>query len=534
VSLAASETTRPPGRWTAHVEVVRHAAARHETLLGAAAVTAIALAAYLLHLLGDVGFWDTGAFQAAAPTLGLVHPTGYPTYLLLGWLFTTLVPLGNAALEMNLLGALSGALAVGAVHVLARELRSGTIVAAAAALTFGLTAAFWRTSIRADPHPLHVLLALAVILLLLEWHGRGHPYRLLAIATALYGLSLGNHLLAAVLAPALGAFVLAAEPGIVRRIRRLAGLALALLAGAAVYLYIPLRAAAGPAIHHDYAPTTWDLFWRYVLGRDFGSGMGFLTTDGPAIAAGRFGAFFNSLVDGSSLAVAVGLLLLGLGGLVVVARRDWRIALLLGLAGGLTLYAALTYVNADIERYYFLPLALLAALAACGAQALLDRAAAAQPEMATAGVALLLVPAALAWTNADHATARTARCYADATLAAVAPRAIVMSWWSYATPLWYALHVDGERPDVEVVLGDATIPAELERRFPDGRPIYLIQHEAQLEEIRRRYLLEPVKACGETLQRVVGPRPGELTKRARADEPRTGARAGTTPTGRLL
>jgi hypothetical protein len=486
----------------------RRFAARHETPLGALGVTTIALVAYLLHLLGDVGFWDTGAFQAAAPTLGLVHPTGYPAYLLLGWLFTTVMPLGNPALEMNLLGAISGALAVGAVHILARQLGSSTVIAAAAALTSGLAAAFWRTSIRADPHPLHVLLGLAVIALLLEWHRRDHPFRLLAAAAVLYGLSLGNHLLAALLAPAVGVFVLVAEPGIVRRFRDLAGLALALLAGAAVYLYVPLRAAAEPAVQHDYAPTTWDLFWRYVLGRDFGSSMGFLTVDGPAIAAARLGAFFDSLAQGTSLAIAVGLVVLAGVGLVAVGRRDWRVALLLGLAGGLTLYAALTYVNADIERYYFLPLAVLAALAGRGAQALLDRAVAAQPEMAAAALALLLVPAALAWTNADGVSARSARCYADAALATVAPRAVVMSWWSYATPLWYAQHVNGQRPDVEVIVGDRSIPAEVDRRFADGRPIYLVQRDAQLDEIGQRFVLEPVRACGETLQRVVAPRTG--------------------------
>ena len=32
-----------------------------------------------------VGFWDTGEFQTVLPILGTAHPTGYPTYVLLGW-----------------------------------------------------------------------------------------------------------------------------------------------------------------------------------------------------------------------------------------------------------------------------------------------------------------------------------------------------------------------------------------------------------------------------------------------------------------
>jgi len=84
------------------------------------AVVLVALAAFSWRLLEDVGFWDTAIFQAAPPTLGLTHPTGFPTFNLLGWLWTTLLPLGNAAYEMNLFTAVTGALAVGMVYVVSR------------------------------------------------------------------------------------------------------------------------------------------------------------------------------------------------------------------------------------------------------------------------------------------------------------------------------------------------------------------------------------------------------------------------------
>ena len=40
---------------------------------------------------------DSGEFQFAAPLLGLAHPTGYPLYLILGKLWTVLVPWGDVA-----------------------------------------------------------------------------------------------------------------------------------------------------------------------------------------------------------------------------------------------------------------------------------------------------------------------------------------------------------------------------------------------------------------------------------------------------
>ena len=52
----------------------------------------------------DVGYWDTGEFQTVLPILGTAHPTGYPTYVLLGFVANILLaPLGEPAFRMNVL-----------------------------------------------------------------------------------------------------------------------------------------------------------------------------------------------------------------------------------------------------------------------------------------------------------------------------------------------------------------------------------------------------------------------------------------------
>ena len=50
---------------------------------------------------------------------GFAHPTGYPLYLMLGWLWTHLVPIRDPAFRMNLFSALWGGVAVGLVALLA-------------------------------------------------------------------------------------------------------------------------------------------------------------------------------------------------------------------------------------------------------------------------------------------------------------------------------------------------------------------------------------------------------------------------------
>ena len=59
---------------------------------------------------------DGGELLAAAKTLGIPHPPGYPTYTLLLRGFATLVPLGDFAYRGNLLSAVMASGAVLAVY----------------------------------------------------------------------------------------------------------------------------------------------------------------------------------------------------------------------------------------------------------------------------------------------------------------------------------------------------------------------------------------------------------------------------------
>jgi hypothetical protein len=478
--------------------------------VAAIGVSLAALAAFVWRLLPDVGFWDTAIFQSAPPVLGLTHPTGFPTYLLVGWAWVHLLPFLVPATALNLMTAIAGALAVGLVFVLAARLGAGVLPAAAGALAVGYTAIFWRTAARADPHPLHVLLALGVLLLLLEWDRR-RDWRLLAGAALVFGLGMGNHALTVMLVPGIAVFVLTARPRVLREPRTVAIAALTLAAGLLVYVYVPLRAAANPPIHHDYAPTTWTLFWRYVLGQDFAGSMGFLSVDGPAAAVRDLAVFAGRFGDALTPPIAIGLAWLGLvGAVALVARGSYRSAWLLLATAGLTLYARLTYANGEIERYTLFPIAVLGALAAVGAQKVWDYIRDARPALHRGSLrwipgVLLLAPLALLPINADHASSMSARCYVDAVVADLPARAYLVSWWSMSTPIWYAQAVEGSRPDVEVVNADSTAPDEVGRRWGEGRPIYLVESSDNAQRVRDGgFTLEKTSFCGFDAWRVTG------------------------------
>ena len=494
--------------------------------LGAAlevvAVVLVALAAFSWRMLADVGFWDTAVFQAAPPVLGLTHPTGFPTFNLLGWLWTTVLPLGTAAFEMNLLTAVTGALAVGMVYLIARQLAAGRLLAAGVALGCGLMVVWWRTAARADPHPLHVLLALVVVSLLLAWN-RGRRPRMLAAAALVFGLGIGNHMLMAMLAPGVGLYVLTARPSVFREPRTIGAAVLGLLAGLAVYLYVPLRAAANPPIRYDYNPTTMDDLVRYVLGRDFAGQMAFFGADGPGVAWRELGTFWQHLGEGFTVPIAmlyVALAAVGFGSLLV--DRSWRTAWLLGSTGGLTLYARLTYQNGDLERYSLYPVAVLGILAAVGAERLwrrLTRVPGGEPMSVgrrawTPGGAVvrvlpgvaLVVPLLLVSLNADRVGIADSRCYLTEAAAEAPADTAVVSWWSMTTPLWYGQAVEGVRPDMVVMSAGSTVAQEIARFQAEGRPVVIVQLDKEVELARAAgFPMEPLDWCGVTAWLITGP-----------------------------
>jgi hypothetical protein len=426
--------------------------------------------------------------------------------MLLGHLFVTLVPFGDPAFRMNLLGAITGASAVASMYVLARGFSVGPIIAAAASLTLGLEQAFWRTSVRADPHPLHLVLALLLIGLVLAWHRRGHPFGLVALAAFISGLALGNHLLTALLAPGLVVFVISCQPGLLQRPLRLVKLAGAALAGAAIYVYVPIDATLKAPLTVDYSPDTWSEFWRYVFGGDFHTGMGFLTLDGPAHAVAGLPTFIGNLGAEFTIPIVITLLGLAAAGCLVLAIHGRRELALLLLCGGLTLYAALTFDDSDIERYYFVPIAVVILLAAIGAQELLsvDRASEALRRTArVAPVLALVVPVGLASWNLGRVQPTSAQCFATTFLRDVRPHAGIVSWWGYSTPLWYEIQVSGVRRDVSVWNGLDGATGQVAEWFGE-RPVYVIQPDQTISTLAADYALVRHDACGFGYYEVTG------------------------------
>ena len=486
-------------------------------------------------LLPGLGLWDTGEFQVVAPVLGTAHPTGYPSYVLLGWLASLLLtPFGEPALRMNLLSAITLGVAAGLTVVLVGRLTGRVLVGVAAGALLALTPIPWRVGSFADPHILHLALVAGLLGLLVGWEarvrsGRADVDRWLVGAAALYGVALGNQALTLLLAPGIALFVLAVEPRVWLRRAQLGRCILALVGVTALlYLELPIRAAMGAPLVYGH-PATWDGFWYVVLAQQF---TGSLT--GPfSDLAGKAGALVGLARDQfGPLAALIP------AGLLVTAVRRPRYALLTGTWLVVTCWFAVSYTNADIERYYLGPILIAISWLAVAAGAVIDAlevqllvplddtgmrpagirsAALSLVTSVVVGLALVAPAVSAAPTTrlgVDQSADTRAADWSRWTFGVVKPDAVLVTWWGFSTPLWYRQVILGERPDVRVIddrtrldenLGsvDEVIRANLGRGA-----VYLVRRAEDTLDVEQRWQVEVVLDPDGTqpLLRVVGPR----------------------------
>jgi hypothetical protein len=326
-------------------------------LIAPLAAAVVTLYLVIPTLLPGVANWDTAEFQTVGPVLGTAHPTGYPSYVILGWIASIMLqPFGDPAHRMNLLQAITAAVAVAGAVGIVQLLTGRRWIALATGLMLGCSQLFWRLATHADPHMFHLALVAVLFLLPLTWDKRRrgadpqivrHADWWLVAAASVYGIAVANHSLALLLPPAIGLFVLAADWRVVLRWRTVLACVVVLAATVTVlFLELPIRAAMNAPLVYGH-PDTWSGFTYVVLAEQFRGSL----VDPLGNLSTKAGAVIN-LISGWLGPIGI-LAVIGLGTSLV--RRP-RYAILSGLSALATCVFAASYANADIERYYLVPL----------------------------------------------------------------------------------------------------------------------------------------------------------------------------------
>lgn len=427
----------------------------------------IAFALYVFTLAPGLQPADGGEFQLVAARFGVAHPPGYPLYSFLGGLFVR-VPLGpNPAWRLNLFSAVTAAATLALVSHTGRRITGSATAGLLAALTLGSATTFWATATTASIRPLAAFFTALSLFALTSsdftfhvhlFHRRRttqaqatrftfHVSRATLFAIAV-GFGIAHHA-SLVFMGAVGLiYLLLVDPALLHQPRRWLAPVVALVLTQLVWLYLPLRDAAGAPL----APgnlTTFDGLAQHILARGFAGDM--FAFASPEHLPDRL-AFLPALLRFQFNDV---LLLASLAGALLLLRHDPRRFVL--LAGGFALhtFVTLTYrapQTVEYEMPAYVALALLAGQVGGWARAQGGKWASCKSLVVAAILVGGVFNAASAWPSfRDLSRQDDARQYAESLLRAVPDEGVVLSNWHWATPIWYLQRVEKVRPDIEAI-----------------------------------------------------------------------------------
>ncbi len=444
-------------------------------------------------------FWeDSATFSMAAATLSIPHSPGFPLWVLVGKLFTWLVP-HNPARATNLMCGFFGAGAVALFYLYAHktlarlngsffgEENQGRIYSAptialtalGAALVFAFSQTVWLQAVRAEVYSLQLVLTLSALFIALSLDVTERPTRYFLLAAFLWGLSATVHpLLSVSVLPGfliMGCFKSANWRKEISKWGWAIGL---IMLAATVYLFLPVRSAQDPYLNWNQ-PDNWERFWAAVTRS--GSWQASVASTSSNLSYPNMMRLTIFMLLEYSLAFW-GLVVLGILALAHYLPRVGLGIFVLLLSNFLvTLWAAeFSPWNLDILGYLSFGAGLAVLSAAVGLLRafvwLYGRLPRLSPKVRWAVPILTLIFGLFwvekNWAGADLRESRWPQKIAGESLASLPPNAVVIySSDRLLTSALYQQGALGQRPDVAILLTnvfiDSLLRGRVRRHYPD-------------------------------------------------------------------
>ncbi|HEY6236742.1 MAG TPA: DUF2723 domain-containing protein, partial [Candidatus Elarobacter sp.] len=134
---------------------------------------AVPLVVLLASVRTSVGFWDIGDLQTVVWIAGIPYPTGFPGYVVIGWLWTHALPFGSVAARVNALSAVAVAGGAATITAVALLFEALPLVAILGGWTFAFAHTVWFRASYADVHPVGFAVAFVAVALAVRWALRG-------------------------------------------------------------------------------------------------------------------------------------------------------------------------------------------------------------------------------------------------------------------------------------------------------------------------------------------------------------------------
>jgi hypothetical protein len=453
-------------------------------------VAVFAFAIYMKTLAPSVTFIDTGELAAVACTLGIAHPTGYPLFTLLGWVFSKLPFGGEEIFRLNIMAAVFCAAGVFVffqlMHLLLtivskRKTNTATLVASAgASLLLAFSETYWSQATSIEVYSLHVFFLSLILFCFVKanFYSKSEidiengkreisEAKWWMVFAFTLGLAFTNHMTTILLAPALLYLYFAMQGGGKHSWQRILRMGVPFVGGLSVYLYLPIRAAGGALLNWGN-PITLERFIWHLSGKQFRVWL-FSSTD----AAGRqLNYFINSLPYEFGY-VGVILALVGVFSLFQVNRKLAIGVLLLFLT---CVFYSINYDIHDIDAYFLLAYVCIAVLAGFSLLQIYIwvQSVTSFPPLVVSALVIVasLAPLGVHYRMNDESSNYLVEDYSKNMFASIKPNALVISyqWDFWVSASYYYQIVRGDRPDIAVVdkelLRRSWYLLQLERRHP--------------------------------------------------------------------
>ena len=268
----------------------------------AAITTLFVFIIYLFTLAPSVVQIDSGELSAVQATLGIAHPTGYPLFTMIGYLFIKLPLPFTSIFKANLLAAIWCALGVfifikSAYLIFTNnevkstsatkskkkkeiknddlpsdhKINSAAILSSVfGGITLAFSSTFWSQSTSVEVYSLQIFSFSLITFLILRayFSANGKIINWLWVAVSL-ALGFANHMTTLLIFPFITILFFQKEKFSIASIKKiLLMLAVFISLLILIYLYLPLRASANPRINWGN-PINFENFFRHVSGKQY-------------------------------------------------------------------------------------------------------------------------------------------------------------------------------------------------------------------------------------------------------------------------
>jgi tetratricopeptide (TPR) repeat protein len=405
---------------------------------------ALALVLFSIYAFGacrTIYVGDSGELVTAVHTLGIPHPSGYPLYVLLGKLWTILVPVGSIAFRMSLFSAACAAAACALLFVIVRRDGGSRIAGLSGAGLLAFGPSFWHEANIQRVYALNALLLVLAVDRALSWYRTRRPCDLV-LAMAICGLGATNHTVMFLVGIAVALWAPIVEPRLFRMPKLVALCGGAFMAGLLVYAFLPIRSRMSPILNWG-EPSTWSGFLDVVLRRNFWHRAWW---ESPSDLQPILLDFAKSLGPETGFAGAALALLV----LFVRPDRKWLLPALVIMLNVAAVARHGSYYDIFVwHRYYIPAYAMVALLAASGLDTVRQMG---LRNRAGLFLAIPIVMLVTGWAPNDRSRHRYAEDFSRLVLDSPPPGArLLTNDDNVLFVLLYLKYVERLRPDVELI-----------------------------------------------------------------------------------